>query len=214
MKTMAQTVAALDSPLSLCRVSGSVVCLGSAESSQSLRLSLCAWVPPSLRRVSGSTRIRDSLSRSRREWQPAGTSFLKSALDLAGATTSPFAVTMTPSLPAILTASSGVRACPSSEWHGRFLPSAYSSPDSRQIRNGNPALNHEGSRASFPNSPRRFWKSIVCACGPMVVPSHMMLVAPAAISEQAVAGATAASVDVGCVFIAFSRWHRCQHFYR
>jgi hypothetical protein len=99
---MPQTVAAFDSPLSLrlgCvlgfrRVYAEspawVVCLGSAESLPSLRRGLCAWVPPSLRRVSVAIRIRDSLSRSRREWQPAGTSFLKSALDLAGATTSPF----------------------------------------------------------------------------------------------------------------------------
>jgi hypothetical protein len=107
---MPQTVAAFDSPLSLrlgCVLGFRRVY---AESMPSLRLGLCAWVlpslcrvfaeslagvvawvPPSLRRVSSFSRIRDSFSRSSREWQPAVTSFLKSALDPAGATTSPFA---------------------------------------------------------------------------------------------------------------------------
>jgi len=100
---MAQTVAALDSPLSLrlgcvlgfrrvCAESTAWVgCLGSAESLPSLRPGLCAWVPPSLCQFPRAIRIRDFLSRSRREWQPAITSFLESELDPAGATTLSFA---------------------------------------------------------------------------------------------------------------------------
>ncbi len=64
---MAQTVAVLDYPLSL-------------------RLGCVLG----FRRVSVVIRTVDSFSRSRRECQPAGTSFLKSALDLAGATTLSF----------------------------------------------------------------------------------------------------------------------------
>jgi hypothetical protein len=55
-----------DSPPSLCRVSGFGCGLGSVESLQSLRLGLWAWVPRSLRRVSGAIRIRDLFSRSSR----------------------------------------------------------------------------------------------------------------------------------------------------
>ena len=81
LKTMAPTVAVLDSPPSLCRVYGSVVCSDSAESLPSLWLGLCAWALPSLRRVSGAIRSRDFLIRSRRARQPAITSFLESELD-------------------------------------------------------------------------------------------------------------------------------------
>jgi hypothetical protein len=66
MKTMTSASMMHDSPPSLWRVSGFGCGLGSVESLPSLRLGLCAWVPRSLRRVSGAIRIRDLFSRSSR----------------------------------------------------------------------------------------------------------------------------------------------------
>lgn len=42
----------------------------------------------------------------------------------------------------------------------------------------------------------------------------MKFLAPAPISEQAVSGQPLPAVEFDCVFIAFSRWHRCQHLFR
>jgi hypothetical protein len=78
-----------------------LVCLGSAESLQSLRRGLCAWVPPSLCRVSdvgcapgfrrvSVARIGILSTRTSREMQPAITPLVDFRLAIAGASTLAF----------------------------------------------------------------------------------------------------------------------------